>query len=186
MSGGGAERAMLNLAGGIAERGYDVDLVVAQAEGPYLAEVPDSVQLVDIKASRVLSSLPALVDYMRNDRPAAMISAMSHANIVALWARRLAGVPDRVLVSERAALSQSVRYATSSIGRLMPWLISFFYPWAEAIVAVSRRVADDLAQTTRIPRERIQVIYNPIISPELLKKAQMRLDHPWLQPGEPP
>ena len=44
MRGGGAERAMLNLAQGVAERGYIVDLVLAQAEGPYLAEVPDSVR----------------------------------------------------------------------------------------------------------------------------------------------
>ena len=56
LNGGGAERSMLNLAQGLAERGYAVDLVLAQAIGPYLAKAPESVRVVDLKASRVLES----------------------------------------------------------------------------------------------------------------------------------
>ena len=37
--GGGAERTMLNLAQGVAERGYAVELVLSQAEGPYMSDV---------------------------------------------------------------------------------------------------------------------------------------------------
>jgi hypothetical protein len=62
---GGAERSMLKLAGGIAGRGYAVDLVLSRAEGPFLAEVPKSVRLLDLKARRVLTSLPALIHYLR-------------------------------------------------------------------------------------------------------------------------
>ena len=39
---------------------------------------------------------------------------------------------------------------------------------------------------TGIPRERIEVIYNPVMRPELREKAQAPLDHPWFKPGEPP
>jgi glycosyltransferase involved in cell wall biosynthesis len=186
MRGGGAERAMLKLAWGFTERGYTVDLVLAQAEGPYLAEAPDSVRVVDLKASRVLASLPALVRYLQRERPQAMLSAMCHANIIALWARRLAGGPIRVVVSERNTLSRSAQHAPNRRGRLMPQLSRRFYPWADGIVAVSKGVADDLAQVTGIPRERIQVIYNPVVTPELQEKAQAPLEHPWFAPGEPP
>lgn len=181
MRGGGAERVTLNLARGVAERGYAVDLVLAQAEGPFLAEVPESVRVVDLKASRVLLSLPALVRYLRRERPEAMLSAMCHANIVALWAQRLAGVPMRMVVSERITLSRSAQR-----GRLMPQLIRHFYLWADGIVAVSKGVADDLAQVAGIPRQRIQVIYNPVVTPELWQKAQAPLEHPWFKPGQPP
>src|SRR5262245_22524426 len=87
---GGAERVMLKLAGAFAEIGLNVDLVVAAAEGPYLSQVPPQVRLVDLAASRVLTSLPGLVRYLRQYRPAALLSAMEHANLVALWARGLA------------------------------------------------------------------------------------------------
>jgi glycosyltransferase involved in cell wall biosynthesis len=185
MYGGGAERAMLKLARGIAARGYVTDLVLARAEGPYLAEVPESVRVVDLKASRVLTSLPALVHYLRRERPEAMLCALGHANIIALWARRLAGVPTRVVVSVRNT-SPSVQHTPTRRGRLMPQLSRRFYPWADGIVAVSKGVADDLARMTGLPRQRIQVIYNPIVTPELRAKAQVPLEHPWFRPGEPP
>ena len=185
LSGGGAERVMCKLAGGIAARGHAVDLVLARAEGPYLAEVPESVRLVDLEASRVLASLPALVRYLRRERPEALLSVL-HANIVALWARRLAGVPTPVVVSERNTLSYESQYASDLRMQLMPRLTRRFYPWADGIVAVSQGVADDLARVTGLPRERIQVIYNPIVTPELRAKAQAPLEHPWFAPDERP
>ena len=57
LAGGGAERAMLNLAHGLVDHGCEVDLVLAQEKGPYLPEVQESVRIVDLKASRVLTSL---------------------------------------------------------------------------------------------------------------------------------
>ena len=99
LRGGGAERVMLNLANGCAERGLKVDLLLAKAEGPYLTELHRSVRLVDLKAGRVRFSLPGLVRYLRRERPQALLSALDGANVVALWARSLAGVPVRTVVS---------------------------------------------------------------------------------------
>lgn len=186
LHGGGAERVMLCLAEGFAQRGFCVDLVLAKAEGPYLKDVSKRVRVVDLKASRVLKSLPALVRYLRSEKPDAMLSALGHANIVAIWARSLAMVSTRVVVSEHGNLTLSVQNATSKRGRFTPCLMRFFYPRANGIVAVSKGVADDLARAIKLPRERITVIYNPVVTPDLLQKAREPIDHPWLRPGEPP
>lgn len=177
---------MLNLAGGIASRGYAVDLVLAKAEGPYLSQVPGSVRLVDLKASRTLTSLLALVRYLRQERPDAMISALSRANIIALWGRRLAGVPERLVINEQNTLSQWAQQSSNWCNRLTPQLASYFYRWATAVVAVSQGVADDLIQAWRIPRELVKVIYNPGVTPELREKAQLPLAHPWFQDDRTP
>ena len=71
---GGAERTMLKLARGFLEHGYRVDLVLVHNTGPLIAEVPKSVNIVDLHAprglsSRALSSLPALIAYLRRDMP---------------------------------------------------------------------------------------------------------------------
>ena len=58
---GGAERTMLNLAHGLADRGYAVDLVLAQAEGPYLTEIPKSVRLVDLGKGRIANGSRTLM-----------------------------------------------------------------------------------------------------------------------------
>ncbi len=183
---GGAERSMIKLAGGIAARGYPVDFVLASARGPFLNEVPDSVHLVDLGAKRVLTSLPALVRYFRHVKPTTMLSVM-HANFVALWARCLARVPTRVIVSERNTLSREASNSRNDIRMsLMPLLVRSFYPWADRIVAVSTGVAEDLTQVSNIPSEQIKVIYNPIVTPEFKEKTRMPLRHPWFMPGEPP
>jgi len=186
LRGGGAERVMVNLARGFAERGLQVDMVLAKAEGPYLSEVHDGVRVVDLGSKRVLYSLPGLVRYLRRERPDAMLSAMTHANVIAIWARRLAGVKTRLVVSEHNNLSIATENSRSLRAKLMPWFIRRFYPSSDAVVAVSRGVAEDLAARTGLPIEIIRVIYNPVITPELFAKAEEPLDHPWFQPGEPP
>jgi len=186
LRGGGAERVMVNLARGFAERGLAVDLVLARAEGPYLAEVPSSVRAVDLGARRVLYALPGLLRYLRRERPHAMLSALNHANVVAIWAWLLSGVETRLVVSEHSTLSRSTENASSLRRRFIPLLIKRFYPRTDAVVTVSRGVAEDLVAQTRLPAEKVKVIYNPVVTPELFAKAEEPLDHPWFRPGEPP
>lgn len=186
LRGGGAERVMVNLARGLVERGLEVDFVLAQAEGPYLSQLPGSVRLIDLKAERVLYSLPRLVSYLRRQRPHALLSAMDHTNVVALLAQKAARVRTRVVVTVHITLSRATETAESLRGRLMPVWIRLFYPWAHAIVAVSQGVAEDLVRATGLSRQQVHVVYNPVVTPQLLSEADKPLDHPWFKPGEPP
>jgi len=185
--GAGGQRSMLNLAQGLAENGCAVDLVLAQAEGAFLNEVPESVRVVDLKASRALTSLPALVRYLRREQPEAMLSVFGYVNIIALWAWRIARVRTRLFVNEQNTVSQEAGNSKRWRGRLTPRLMKHFYPWADGIVVVSEGVRDDMAQSTSIPRERITVIYNPsVVKADVLEKAQAPLNHPWFAPDQPP
>jgi glycosyltransferase involved in cell wall biosynthesis len=186
MDGGGAERAMAKLAGGIAAEGYPVDLVLSRAEGHYLEEVADTVRIVDLRAPRVLASIPGLVRYLRRERPAAILTSMNYVNVVGIWARALARVDTRLVVNEQNALSLEASHSPRRRHRLMPRLIKRFYPWADRIVSVAHGTADDLAETTGLPRDRIDVVHNPIVTTELRELAAAPVDHPWFAPGEPP
>ena len=176
----------MNLARGFSERGLNVDLVLARAEGSYLAEVPPDVRIVDLKARRVLASLPGLVRYLRREKPLALLSTLDHANIVALWAKSLSGSQTRVIVRVANTITFSSNNASNARGRLMPWLIRYFYSQADGIVAVSKGVAQDLSRNFGIPAELINVIYNPVVTPELFERAKEPVEHPWFAPGEPP
>src|SRR5262245_26828658 len=121
--------------------------------------------------SRSPRYLPDLVQYLPQEKPAALLSAKSDANLAALWTRRLAGVPTRVVVSERTNLSHEVAKHLKRgkwQWRFLPQAVRRFYPWAEGIVAVSNGVAENLAETTGLPRERIATIYNPVVTPEMI------------------
>lgn len=186
LRGGGAERVMVILANGLAERGFKVDLVVAHGEGPYRAEVSPSVRVIDLRAERVSTSLPGLVLYLRRNNPRAMLSAVSHANVIAVAAKTIARSNVRLIVSEHNNLSQSKRGSNSTAGRVVVALMSWAYKRADGVVAVSEGVADDLAKTLPFPRSRIDVVYNPVVTPGLLERAAEPLSHPWLAADEPP
>lgn len=183
---GGVEKVMLSLARGLAERGFRVDLLAGTAEGEFRSQVPAGVRLIDFGRRRVLATLPALVRYLRRERPTALLAAMDHTNLVALWARKLAGVETRVVASSHGLLSREARAGKVRRARLIPSLARHFYPWADAVVAVSQGVADDLAKVTGLPRSRIRVIYNPVITPDLLVHLRAPLQHPWFQASAPP
>jgi glycosyltransferase involved in cell wall biosynthesis len=186
LHGGGAERIILNLAQGITERGYPVDLVLAAATGPLLEHLPAGVRLVDLGASRVLLSIGPLARYLRRERPRVLVSSLSHANLVALWAARVAGRVTPVVVTEHNTMSRTAAEQGALERGLWPPVLRAFYPWASHVVAVSRDAADDFARETGIPRERVEVVYNPVITPGMLERARQAPDHPWFGPGQPP
>jgi glycosyltransferase involved in cell wall biosynthesis len=184
--GGGAERVVVNLMQGITERAIPVDLVLAAAEGPLLDQLPSSVRLVDLRAPRVLRSLLPLAGYLRRDRPRVLVSSMGHANLVALWAGKLARGSTPIIVIEHNTLSQESQNERRLVGRIWPQLLRTFYPWATSVVAVSRGAADDLARTSGLPRDRIEAVYNPVITPTTTALARQVPDHPWFAAGQPP
>ena len=185
MAGGGAERAALQLAEGLADRGHRVDLVLAAAVGPRMAEVPDNVRLVDLGSHRVLTSVPYLARYLRREKPDAIASVLDHANIAALLARRLARSPARAIVIEQNNLSLAAANGSTWLDRMMPRLANRFYPWADAVVGVSAGVIDDLVELLpAVPADRFHVIYNPIVTPGMREKALASIDHPWFANGD--
>jgi glycosyltransferase involved in cell wall biosynthesis len=183
---GGVERVFVNLARGFSERGVQVDLVTPEIGGEFTGELGPQVRLIHLKARRVLTSLPKLVRYLHRERPAAVVAAMEHSSLTALWARELARTPTRIIATVHTNLSQVVSHAPSLRVRLVPFFCRRSLHWADAVVAVSRGVADDLAHHAPRCRDRIRVIYNPVINADMLSQSRESLDHPWFSPGQPP
>jgi glycosyltransferase involved in cell wall biosynthesis len=145
--------------------------------------------LLPRKPQVTLRCLPALVRYLREERPAVLFSADTYLNLVALWARRLAGVSVRTVISEHIHLSSHLRDGAKR--RTWRWrfivpLLRRMYPEADRIIAVSRGVADDLRTLVGLPPELVTTVYNPVVDSELAKKAEAPIDHAWFVPGAPP
>lgn len=176
---GGIERARLALAEGFLARGLAVDLVVLDGAGELRPLVPAGAGVIDLGSRHARRSLPPLVRYLRRARPTAVLSSQTHVNVVAIAARALAGVPARLIVSEHIALDVATEYATRRRERWFPRLARLSYHRADGIVAVSHGAADRFAQATGLSRERVTVIYNPIVTPALAADAGRPVTHPW-------
>ncbi len=178
LDGGGAERMMVNLASGFARRGYQTDLVLAEARGPYLEQVASEVNIVDLESSGVAASLPRLVRYLRRHRPESLLATLNHASVVALLGCRLARVRTRTVIRESNMLFP---YQTPSLRqRSLKASVKLLYPTADAHVAVSQGVADSLQDFVKLNPKNVHTIYNPVITNGLLERARLAPEHPWL------
>ncbi|MFO1068513.1 MAG: glycosyltransferase [Geminicoccaceae bacterium] len=142
--------------------------------------------LLPKRPSPSLRYLGSLVDYLKESRPDALLSATPALNLMSIWARELAKVPVRLLIGERSAPSEKLANARNWRQRYLPPLMRRTYPKADVVVAVSDALAEDLAETVGLQRSLVKTIYNPVVGPNLAIEAQADLDHPWLHPGEPP
>ncbi len=194
LTSGGAERVMLNLSRGLLDRGFNVDMVLARAEGAFLSALDPRIHLVDLNAPRVLFAFPSLARYLRQTRPHAILSSLPHLNLSSILARGWtlrqaqgdAGVKSRLVLVEHNDLAHASAHGIRRWEKFFPAMMRVLYPSADAVVAVSAGVADGLVSHAHLRRDRITVIHNPIVTPEIAEKAAAPLDHPWFAPGQSP
>ena len=229
LNGGGAERAMLNLATALIERGHRADLVIPRLAGDYRAAIPGGMRVwraripgtdgrflqairragVDVEAmtvnpvgaartwlvlARKYPGIPVLrgsglrsiypcahflSQYIREVRPHVLVSALPGPNTVAVCAAELTDRAVPVVVTVRNVPADY--YAPE-------WLAASrtLYPLADAVVAVSRGVAESVQQSLGVDAGRVRTIYNPIPADSIRRLAQAEITHPWFADGEPP
>ncbi len=182
----GVDRAMQNLIPQLAARGYAVDLLNVRKHGPVLKTLPQGVRMIDTGASTTYAALPALLRYLRHVRPAVLLSDKDRVNRTALLARRLSGVRCRLVLSSGTTISVDLKNRGFVDRWLQRYSMGHWYRHADAVIVPGTGVADDMAQYTGLPRERISVVPNPLVPPELLQDVPPRPEHPWFADGSPP
>lgn len=182
---GGVERMLTQLARGLDGLGVPVDLVINRRSPHYLNTLPDSVRVVELSALAA-KPLDGAVAYLRSERPPILLSSKDDNNLLALRARRLAGVPTRVWL--RAAIAESSRVAGQFFWKR--WLsyrnMRRIYPEADGVIAVSQDLARDVAHITGMALNDIRVAHNPVVTPEMLALAAQPSPHPWLNDAGSP
>jgi len=183
----GVDRIVRNLAIQLDAWGIGVDLLRIRGHGPEIQTgALAHARLVDLGAGHVTTSLPALVRWLRLERPAALLTDKDRVNRIAIIARRLAGVDTRLCVR----LGTTVSVNLAGRGRTERWLqrASFrhLYPRADAVIVPSQGVAVDLSDYAGLDGRRIRIVRSPIVTPQLRALAAAQCDHPWLAPDQPP
>jgi glycosyltransferase involved in cell wall biosynthesis len=185
---GGVERVMFNLIAGFLSRGIRVDLVLDFLEySPFEKLLPEGARLLPLGVKKTTERLPKFVAYLRSEKPDAVLSATHFANEIACVAKKIARVKTRLVLTEHTNLSSDIR---DSAGRVRPRILAattrWVYPMADAIVAVSDGVAEDMCRVSGLARGKVTTVYNPIDFAGLAKMALEDVHEPWFAAGEPP
>jgi glycosyltransferase involved in cell wall biosynthesis len=185
LDGGGAERIHINLAPLLIANRFDVTFLIQRIAGPLVEAVPPGVRVVSLECSHTLNTLQPLVRFLKKEQPDILLSNLGHTNIMAIWAVVLARVRTRIVVTQHNCLSSECANRGWRF-TVLPLLYRLFLWRAHGIIAVSQGVADDLTKVTGIKRDRIMVIYNPIVTRDFQSRMEETAVHPWLVNGGPP
>lgn len=183
--GGGAERVISILSSHFAENGYKVDLVLANAVGPYLANIPDLVKVIDLKCEKVLWSLPKLVKYLRIHQPDIMFTSQMHSSTIGLWAVKLAGVKTRVFIRQPTMLMpfhDNKSWASKIRQRVFLTTANL----ADKVIVTSDAMAKEFLSLSKVLKSNVEIVYNPVPIKEIENKSLKRIEHSWFKKGEPP
>lgn len=176
---GGLERVQLNLAESLRTRGYDVGLVV----GRLIAAVDGTAcETLEIARRGAWYFPIGLLRALRVERPTIVFTTSNDVACLVLLLRRFAFRSLSVVVTHHSSLSEPRRKARGLtrikleiIRAAMRWLL----PAADRIVAVCHDVALDIEREVGIERERIDVIYNPVVTPDFESRMNAAVSWPW-------
>jgi glycosyltransferase involved in cell wall biosynthesis len=186
LSGGGAERVILLLAQKFVENGFLVHLILARKKGELLPLTPKDVQLFFLcngtpkqfdKIRFPIQSIINLAAYLRRNKPDALLSTLTGANLVATLAKILACSPTRLVLREAATIN-NVR----SRARLA--LMQLLYPFADKVVVLTEHMKSQLISALKLPASKIVCIPNPVDIEKIHFLAKKPLSHPWAHSNE--
>lgn len=189
---GGLQRVSLNLLKGLATQGIPLDLVLANAKGPLLKEVPHEVRVIDLQTpveprlKSVMKVTLPLLRYLQKEQPEALVSHLYTCNVVAAIARTLALSPVKLVLVEHISLQDKKNKTQNLQEQLLPLFMNWLYPRVDAVVAVSKGLAQELETYLKLQPGSIKTIYNPVFDQSVLVKAKESVNHSWFAKAETP
>lgn len=155
LAGGGSERMVTNLCNNLDRNKFDIVLCLLNAEGEYIANIKDDVQVIDLNVLHVRNSIYKIISMINREKPQLVMSTLTHLNIylslfLPFFSRKI-----KFVARESNVLSLILKDEPFSIR-----FLSRFYSRFSRIVAQSKDMKDDLCQNFAISSDKIVVINN--------------------------
>jgi glycosyltransferase involved in cell wall biosynthesis len=141
--------------------------------------------LISLKPPKTLAFLPALIRYLRQEKPNVLLSAKTHTNLVALWAACISKASSRIVISERMSLTTISKNSKKWRWRFILPVLAHEYPKADGIISVSNGVKEELIFYTGLLPQQVTTIYNPVLTQHIKEKGLKPIHHPWFQENLP-
>ena len=189
----GAQYVTALIIRGFIAKGYDVDLIVSQIHNDKREEglepfyVPPSVKWKFLPYRRARNNIFALAKYLRNTSTSAVVSMSSNYAVALSIAKRLSFSNVKIYnVEHNGGIGYSVDgkkiLAAPIVFSVDWWINQFVYRPFERILTVSEGNANAIARMLGYPKNKIDVVYNPVVDNLFYEKLAKRNDvHTWLK-----
>lgn len=162
--GGGAEGVCVNVANGLAEFGWQVDLVILHTNNAaYLERVSPKVNLVVLGVNHARNALLPLLRYIRKHKPAKLLVFNYELAVIAVMLRSVFRFTTKIIARNINTISQKRKQHTGLWRKLVVKpLIDRFYGKCDHIINQCQAMRDDLVSVFPHLADKTSVIYNPV------------------------
>jgi glycosyltransferase involved in cell wall biosynthesis len=165
LAGGGAERVAVHILNALDPLVWERSMYLFHREGPYLEAVDGSIALSSGAGGSRIARWIALRRFLVETRPDVVVAFLSYLSV--LSAVSAARIGARVVFDQGTPISaflvdRDYRWRVPWRRRVFAWASRFGYRRADAVVATSKGVAEDLVAEFGVPADRIHVVPNPI------------------------
>lgn len=157
-NGGGAQRVTLNLIIGLNIRGYKVEIVVFDKQGPLLSDVPISVKIHNLKTITLRKSLFPIIRKLKVLKPKLVFSTFGYINIGLLFFRFI--IPKDIKIWVREANLPSISIPQNHYRIIMSFGYRSIYKLADKVICSSQRMLNEFVNNFDLPKSKLEIMPN--------------------------
>jgi glycosyltransferase involved in cell wall biosynthesis len=167
LSGGGAQRVVIDLSNALITLGHPVNLILATGNNCYTDALDPSVKLHDLNVKRIRNAVRPLGRWLSHYKPDSLLVVQRHAAIIATVAKWSSGWKGKLFVRETNTYSYPREANRHLMDKLIALIAQRFYREMAGVIAPSRGISDDLRRCGNV-----HVIPNPVYVPSSNKIFQ--------------
>lgn len=169
LSGGGAEKMMVQLANRFNQLGVEVEMVLVRSEGPYFDLLDNGIKIINFNKSRTYKSFLSYFRYLKKNEPDGVLTTLPHLNVLSIIVNIIALNKTKIVVREASPL---FNYTKSNylLIKLSAYSTCIFYHFAYKCVAISDGLKKEIKNRIKFNTEKVNRIYNPVLTNALIHK----------------
>ncbi len=166
LRGGGAQRVCVNIANGLIELGWKVDLVILNLNDQnYLDQLSKKVNLVELNVNHVRYSPVSLLKYIYKKKPNLFLVFNYELTVILILLRKLLNLKFKIITRNISTLSQKkieLKKTNFWVRNIVSYLIDNFYHKSDHIVNQCYAMNKDMVKLNPNTKKNSSVIYNPL------------------------
>ena len=174
LSGGGAEKSVVNLSNYLINDSLEIDIVLVDSSTEvYLKDLDTKINIIDLNKNRSLKSIFKMRRYIKTAKPDVIMSSVTHINIILVLVKLVSGKTNtKFVLNQVNHLSSIIDHYTKTLvfKKIILRVLLLMYNFTDGVISMSRGVEKDLLNNGLTIKSKF--IYNPIFSIEMLEKSK--------------
>ena len=180
---GGSERAMINFANGMAERGMSVDIIAGPGSSDFHSLVSENINVIELERG-MLRSIPYVRNYLKKAQPDVLFSSLLHVNVAAMLTKVFNfGVSTKVVLREATTPSEYAKVLKGWKDKLTIRFAQLLFRHADHVIGAGEECRNDSIKFYRLNPEKTSTVYSPFVNKAFFDSAREPVQHKWFSDG---